>query len=134
MWSVLWQIASRHAVTGHVSKRVPGCRVDAAVPRAAAIFRVAADAVIKIRREHADAVVDSPRLSSLLYMTRSYGALLATVRELANVAADDLPGHMIRISTGVMQPAEEMRKPNCIRTLRVGGAIALAQFSQKLIT
>ncbi len=67
-------------------------------------------------------------------MTRSYGALLAAVRELGNVAADDLPGHMVRISTGVMQPAEEMRKPNCIRTLRVGGAIALAQFSQKRIT
>jgi hypothetical protein len=133
VWSVPWQIASNHAVTGHVSKWVPGCRVDAAVPRAAAIFRVTSDAVIKIRRQHSDTVVDSPRLSGLLNTTRGYGALLASACELGNLAAETLAGHMVGISASVMQPAEEMRKPNCIRTLRVGRAIALAQFSQKLI-
>jgi hypothetical protein len=130
---VLWQIAPNHPVTGHVSKWVPGCRVDAAVPGAVAIFRIAADAEIKIRREHADTVVDSPRLSCLLYTSRSYGALLAAACELGNVAADELAGHMVRISAGVMQPAEEMRKPNGISTLRIGGAIALAELSQELI-
>jgi hypothetical protein len=78
-------------------------------------------------------VVDLSRLSSLLYTIRSYGAPLASARELGNVAADDLPGHRVRIPTGEMQPAEEMRKPSGIGPLRVNGTIALAELSQELI-
>jgi hypothetical protein len=72
-------------------------------------------------------MVDSPRLSCLLYTTRSYGALLGATCELGNVAANNLAGHMVWISASVMQPAEEMRKPNRISAQRVGGAIALGQ-------
>jgi hypothetical protein len=78
-------------------------------------------------------VVDRPRLSCLLYTTRSYGALLAAARELGNVAADNLAGHMVWFSANVMQPTKEMRKPDGISALRVGGTIALAELSQELI-
>jgi ParB family transcriptional regulator, chromosome partitioning protein len=91
-----------------------------------AIFGIAADAVVKIGCKHADTVVDSPRLSRLLYATRSYGALFAAACKLCDVAADDLARHMVRISTGVMEPAEEMREPDGIGPLRVDGTVALA--------
>lgn len=61
------------------------------------VLCIEADAVIKIRREHDLTVVDSPRLSRLLYARRSYGPCFAAAGELGNVAADDRPCDMVRI-------------------------------------
>src|SRR5579883_2584173 len=116
-----------------VSEWVPGCRVDAAIPRTATIFRVATDAVVKIRRKDADPVVDSARLPCLRCAVRRYGALPAAACKLGDVAADNLAGHTVWISASVIQPVEEMRQPYGISALGIGGTIALTQFSQELI-
>jgi len=47
------QVAPDHPVTQLFGERVPGGWVDATFPRAAPIFGIAADAVLKIGREHA---------------------------------------------------------------------------------
>src|SRR5258707_4948627 len=48
-----WQVAPDHPVTQFLGERVSGGWVDATVPRSARIFGVAANAVLKIGREHA---------------------------------------------------------------------------------
>ena len=47
------QVAPDHPVTPIFGERVPGGWVDATVPRTAPIFGIAANAVLKIGREHA---------------------------------------------------------------------------------
>jgi hypothetical protein len=59
-------------------------------------------------------------------MARPDRPLLATARELGNITADDLADHAVRICARVLKPVKEVREPNGIGALRVGGAIALA--------
>jgi len=47
------QVAPDHPVTQFFGERVPRGWVDATLPRAAPIFGIAANAVLKIGREHA---------------------------------------------------------------------------------
>ena len=47
------QVAPDHPVAQFLGERVPGGWVDATLPRAASIFGIAANAVLKIGREHA---------------------------------------------------------------------------------
>ena len=78
-------------------------------------------------------MVNRPRLSRLMCMTRSDRSLPAVPCELGNVAADDPAVYMIRMLAGVMQPVKEVRQPNGIGSLSVDRTIALTEFSQKLI-
>ena len=78
-------------------------------------------------------MVDRPRLTRLMRMTRSDRSLPPAPCELGNVAAAHLAGHMVRIAARLMQPVEEMRESDGVSALGVDRAIALAKLSQKLI-
>src|SRR6266567_643314 len=65
------QVAPDHPVTQLFGERVPGGWVDATLPRAAPIFSIAANAILKIRREHAEPVVDRAGLARLLCRVRA---------------------------------------------------------------
>src|ERR1700728_670488 len=63
------QVAPDHPVTQFLGERVPRGWVDATLPRAAPIFGIAANAVLKIGREHAQPMVDRAWLARLLRTT-----------------------------------------------------------------
>src|SRR5216683_3099749 len=89
------QVAADHPVTQLFGERVPGGRVDSTLPRAAPIFGIAADAVLKIGREHAQPMVDRAWLARLLRRVRADSALPRASRELGDVAANNLPRDVI---------------------------------------
>ena len=88
-------------MTQFLGERVPGGWVDATLPRAAAIFGIAANAVLKIGREHAQPMVDRARLAC------SVGAELwlpaCAPRELGDVVANNLTRDVIGIASRCSQ-------------------------------
>src|SRR5712692_9605714 len=91
------QVAADHPVTQLFGERVPGGRVDATLPRAASIFGIAANAILKIGREHAKPMVDRAWPSGLLRAPSTDSTLLRASRELGDVAANNLTRDVIRI-------------------------------------
>lgn len=86
----LRQVPSHHAMTELHCERTAGSRVGAAAPRPLAIFGGAANAVVEIRREHAETVIDRARPSGSLCGSRGNRAQLSTSRKVGYVAADNL--------------------------------------------
>src|SRR5208282_1959210 len=84
------QVAPDHPVTQFLGERVPRGRVDATLPQTPPVLGIAANTVLKIRREHAQPMVDRAWLARLLRRVRGDSTLLRTSRELGDVAADDL--------------------------------------------
>ena len=121
------QVAPDHPVAQFLGERVAGGWVDATLPRAAPIFGIAANAVLKIRREHAQPMVDRAWLARLLRRLRADSTLLRTSRELGDVAANDLTRDAIGISSRSVQPTEKMRETDRVSALRVDRTIAQAQ-------
>jgi hypothetical protein len=78
-------------------------------------------------------MVDRAWLARLLRRVRADSALPRTSRELGDVAANNLPRHVIGIASRGMEPTEEVRDTDRVSALRVDRAIAQAQFGKKLI-
>ena len=74
-------------MTQLLGERVPRGWVDATLPRSAPIFGIAANAVLKIRSEHAQPMVDRAWLAGLLRTPRADSTLLRASRKLGDVAA-----------------------------------------------
>jgi hypothetical protein len=121
------QVAPDHPVTQLLGERVPGGWVDATLPRTAPVFGIAANAVLKIGREHAQPMVDRAWLARLLRRVRGDSTLLRTSRELGDVAADNLTRDVVGIASRGVQPTEEMREAQRVSALGVDRTIAQAQ-------
>src|SRR5215469_5890882 len=105
-----WQVPPDHPVTQFLCQRVAGSWVDATVPGAAPVLGVTANAELKIRSEHAEAMVDRARLAQLLCRSRADRTLLRTSRELGDVATYHLP----RMRPG-SSPAPRSQLKKCAR-------------------
>ena len=114
-------------MTQVLGERVPRGRVDATFPRTSPVFGVAANAVLKIGREHAQPMVDRAWLARLLRRVRADSALPRASRELGDVAADSLPRDVVGIASRGAQPTEEVREANRVSTLSIDRTIAQAQ-------
>ena len=121
------QVTPDHPVAQLLGERVPGGWVDATLPRAAPIFGIAANAVLKIGREHAQPMVDRAWLARLLRRVRADSTLLRASRELGDVAANDLTRDVVGIASRGVQPTEEVREAQRVSALRVDRTIAQAQ-------
>ena len=98
------QVASYNPVTQVLGERVPRGWVDATLPRTSPVLGIATNTVLKIRREHAQPMVDRAWLARLLRKVRSDSTLLRTARKLGDVDADDLTRDLIRIASRGAQP------------------------------
>ena len=74
------QVAPDHPVTQLLGERVPGGWVDATFPRTPPILGVAANAVLKIGREHAQPMVDRAWPARLLRTPCADSTLLRAFR------------------------------------------------------
>jgi hypothetical protein len=110
-----------------LGERVPGGWVDATFPRTPPVLGIAANAVLKIRREHAQPMVDRAWLARLLRKVRGDSTLFRTSRELGDVASDDLTRDAIGIASRGAQPTKEMCKAQRVSALGVDRTIAQAQ-------
>ena len=120
------QVAPDHPVSRFLGERVPGGWVDATLPRTSSVLRIAANAVLKIGREHAQPMVDRAWLARFSSV-RGDSTLLRTSRELGDVDADDLTRDLVRIASGGAQPTEKMCKSQRVSALGVDRTIAQAQ-------
>src|SRR5277367_6112970 len=120
------QVAPDHSVTQLLGERVTGGWVDATLPRTPPVLGIAANAVLKIRREYAQPMVDRAWLARLRTV-RGDSTLLRASRELGDVAANNLTRDLVRIASRGAQPTEKMCKSQRVRALGVDRTIAQAQ-------
>ncbi len=120
------QVAPDHPVSQLLGERVSGGWVDATFPRTSPVFGIAANAVLKIGRKHAKPMVDRAWLARLLRTKCADSTLLRALRELGDVAANDLTRDAVGISSRGLQPTEKMREAQRVSALRVDRTIAQA--------
>src|ERR1700678_843257 len=102
--SVTLPLARRHVTPHHpvaqlLSERVPGGWVDATFPRTPPVLGIAANAVLKIRREHAQTMIDREWLAWLLRGLHADSSLPSAPCELGDVVANDLTRDVVGIAS-----------------------------------